>query len=49
MRGVVLSPLLAALVFRTRKPMARGLRELAAALAAVGLPSVVRLADVEPR
>jgi hypothetical protein len=49
MRGVVLATLLAALVFRTRQPMARGLRGLSAVIAAVGLPPVVSLADVEPR
>jgi len=47
MRGVILSALLAALVFRTRKPMARGLPKLAAVLVAVGLPPVVRSTDVE--
>jgi len=48
MRSMILSPLLAALVFRARKPMTRGLREVSAALAAVGLPPVVRSTDVEP-
>lgn len=49
MRDVILAPLLAALVLRTRESMARGLCKFSAVLAAVGLPSVVRVADMEPR
>jgi len=49
MGGVILSPLLAALVFCTREPTARGLRKVSAVLRAVGLPPIVRWIDVEPR
>ena len=49
MRSVILAPLLAALVFRARKPMARGLRKVSTALAAVDLAPVVRSTDMEPR
>jgi hypothetical protein len=49
MCGVILPPLLAALVFRARKPMVRGLGEGSAVLAAVGLPPVIRTTDVELR
>ena len=48
MRGVILPALVAPLMPGIRGPMERSLLELAAILAAVTLPSVIRPADEEP-
>ncbi len=49
MRGVILSALVAPLVSRIREPAGRGLLGLAATIAAVALPPVIRPTNVERR